>query len=330
VVADPLDVSQAAWVARVPDEQPGEERIGPPNPEVAFVLHFTKPHDIDKVLPFIRARAEKVEGKPYYRARGPGDMSMVMPNDRTLLVGMDPLVRHMVATQRKGPAGAKSKLLSILKAAPADRQFTAVVSIDAVRLMMNEALGELPQLPPPLAELQKIPDHTSAIEIQADMTGSMLGGMAAKLTLHAVSPEAAPELERLVKSGLAFGQQMLIAQVAQNFDGSEDPVEQAMGQYARRMIGELFAAITPTRDGDRVVFTVKSNAGVATAGVLVALLLPAVNSAREAARRVQSSNNLKQIGLAMHNYLQKSEFRMTNDGGARCRVGRGTSPTNGL
>jgi len=285
---DPLDVEQVMLIVEPP-------AAGPPG--FAAVIRLARPYQLDalKLPPGLALLKSQLEGRPYRQPQDPMTPGFFMPDDQTLLVGTDPLLRAMVANQKAPAEGPLSQLLARTSAAS---DTTAVAVFEPVRPMLEGMLGQAP-VPPPLADVKRLPGLVDAAKLDL----SVSGGPGVSLILLARDDAAAQELEQLLNQFLDLGQRMALAKISEEVKG-DSAIEQANLQYAQRITRRMVELLRPQRSGRMLRIAPETALGsqMATVGVLVALLLPAVQAAREAARRAQSVNNLKQIAIAMHNY----------------------------
>ncbi|MEM6366407.1 MAG: DUF1559 domain-containing protein, partial [Planctomycetota bacterium] len=173
------------------------------------------------------------------------------------------------------------------------------------------------RMPPQLRGLANVAELTDAIMINAT-TG--LTNSSVSLSMLAKNEAAAKTLLGTINDSIGFAKTMMQEQLTREIR-DQGPVADAMRQYIRRLGEETNQLIVPIQQG-KVVRVGFSNdvGGIATVGVLTGLLLPAVQAARTASRRMADSNQMKQIGLAMHNH--HSAFKKLPDRAIRDSSGK--------
>ena len=263
-----FDVAELDEVIAIAIPGPGFQK-----PEFGVILRFAHAYDRTKVLAKMLAGAETVvfDNKKYMLIPGRNQWCAWLIDDRTVLVGTEVEIKKMLAVHE-----ASGAMVKLLKSADTSRQIMAVIAVDAIRDDIVKQLAKMPAVPPAFADLMKLPEQLSSVELSMDVKSAISG----TLILRVRDAKTAADVEHTVLDALKMAQQMILAQ-CNRIAASTDPVDIATRHYSQRFIGKLFAIIKPQRIGDRVEIDWRCESiGLATVGIMLGMLLPAVSAAR--------------------------------------------------
>ena len=273
-----------------------------PDPEFGLSIRTKVPFDIadlsDQMLTPVEHGAKDAQIR--FRDFSENPLMRVMQREpQRVLLGTQGALRRMTSS-RLQPGG---EFIGLVQNSPA--MFKMAVNFETLRDLVSAfVLTEENQIPPELSEeMEQIIDLTDNIlvELYRDPANALRASL---------GTSGADKTELLSKSLLRIRRQLTDLVMEQStqemeFDDSVSvEMRQAITGYMNRIRKYIDNESMWSIQEDRVVMQFESSMLVnyQIIGVLSGLLLPAVQAARESARQMQSSNNLRQIMLAMHNF----------------------------
>ncbi len=291
-----IDLLEVTRLTALVEEISDPQMSSPPG--FGVVIHFASPQKLSEQF-LEQFERTTFETYPAYRLpEGEITPVLVLKDEKTMILGADTFVKKMLNAR-----GASSKLITQMKSAPASDHLNAYLMVEPIRAVIKQNLPPREQIPPPFRRFLELPDLVDSITYRSNFSMDEV----TELTITATDEAAVEQIRQIIRHGIDLAKTTALSAMAADMEISDPDYQQAIMDYADRVANVLKAGLMSEAEGARLVYDLTEQKGygassVATVGVLVGMLLPAVQQVREAARRTTAANNLRQLALATHNY----------------------------